>query len=204
VLRKLHALVRNFFHRRRDESLLDEELQPSVPISFPCWAPTWHWAAISCPKKTTPSVPVDHIATMQQLVSGSVAQSRFRTVVLAIFAALALFVASIGLYGVMSYWVTQRTREFGIRMAVGASRGALLSLVLRESARLVSIGILAGLVGAALLARWIGSLLYGVTPFDVATRVGVCLLLTVVALAASYIPAWRAAQSNPLESLRHE
>jgi putative ABC transport system permease protein len=124
--------------------------------------------------------------------------------VLAIFALLALFVASIGLYGVMSYLVSQRKREFGIRIAVGASHGAVLRLVLGHAAKLVSIGICVGLVGAALLARLIASLLFGVAPFDAATLASVSVLLAVVALVASFIPAQRAAQADPMESLRYE
>lgn len=151
-----------------------------------------------------PDVPVDQIETMKEIVSGSVAQSRFRTAVLLMFALLSLFIASIGLYGVMSYLVSQRTREFGIRIAVGASRGAVLRLVLREAVKLVCVGICIGMVGAALLARLIASLLYGVTPFDSATLGSVSLLLAVVALAASYIPAQRAAKADPMDSLRYE
>jgi ABC-type antimicrobial peptide transport system permease subunit len=133
-----------------------------------------------------------------------VAQSRFRTTVLILFALLALFVASIGLYGVMSYLVSQRTREFAIRMAVGASRRAVLQLVLGQAAKLVGIGICLGLAGAALLARLIASLLFGVTPFDSATLASVSVLLALVALAASYIPARRAAKADPMDSLRYE
>ena len=151
-----------------------------------------------------PNVPMDHIETMKQLVYGSEGESRFRTAVVLLFAFLALFVASIGLYGVMSYSVTQRTREFGIRMAVGASRGAILRAVLGKAGKLVSAGICLGLIGAMLLARVIASLLFGVTPFDVATLVGVTILLTVVALAASYLPARRASNVNPMDSLRYE
>ena len=151
-----------------------------------------------------PNVPVDQIETMKQIVLGSVGQSRFRTAVLAIFALLSLFVASMGLYGVMSYLVSQRVHEFGIRMAVGASRGSVLGLVLRQAAKLVGIGIGIGLVAAALLVRLIASLLYGVSPFDAATLAAVSILLAVVALAASYIPARRAAKADPMESLRYE
>jgi putative ABC transport system permease protein len=151
-----------------------------------------------------PNVPVDQIETMQQIVSGSVAQSRFRTAVMLIFALLALFVAAIGLYGIMSYLMSQRTREFGIRVAVGASSGALLRLVLGQAARLVIIGICFGLGGAMLLARSIASLLYGITPFDPAIFASVSLLLTLVALLASYIPARRAASVDPIIALRHE
>jgi ABC-type antimicrobial peptide transport system permease subunit len=150
------------------------------------------------------NVPMDQIETMRQIVSSSVAQPRFRTALVLMFALLALFVASIGLYGVMSYLVGQRVREFGIRMAVGASRGAVLRLVLGHAAKLVAFGIAVGLVGAVLLARLIGSLLYGVAPFDAGTLAGVSILLALVALSASYIPARRAAQADLMDSLRNE
>jgi putative ABC transport system permease protein len=151
-----------------------------------------------------PNVPLDQIATIKQIVSSSVGQPRFRTAVLLVFAILALFVASIGLYGVMSYLMSQRTREFGIRIAVGASSGALLRLVLGQAAKLVSIGICLGLAGAMLLARSIASLLYGITPFDTATLASVSVLLAIVALLASYIPARRAASVDPMVALRYE
>ncbi len=150
------------------------------------------------------NVPVDSIDTMRTIVSGSVSQSRFRTAVLVVFAFFALFVASIGLYGVMSYLVGQRIREFGIRMAIGASRGAVLRLVLGQAVKLAAIGIGLGLVAAAVVTRWIASLLYGVTPGDAGILLSVSILLSLVALAASYIPARRAAKADPMISLRYE
>jgi putative ABC transport system permease protein len=150
------------------------------------------------------NVPMDQIETMTQIVYGSVAQSRFRTAMSVMFALLALFVAAIGLYGVMSYSVSQRTREFGIRLALGASRGAILRAVLAKAVKLVSIGICLGLAGAVLLTRLIASLLYGVTPFDLFTLAIVSLLLAVVALVASYVPALRGANVNPMDCLRYE
>jgi ABC-type antimicrobial peptide transport system permease subunit len=104
----------------------------------------------------------------------------------------------------MSYAVNQKTREFGIRMAVGATPGAILRGVLGTAAKLVSIGICLGLVGAVLLARGIASLLYGVEPFDVATLAGVSALLATVALLASFVPARRASKVNPMECLRYD
>jgi putative ABC transport system permease protein len=136
-----------------------------------------------------PEVPMDQVATMDQLVYGSVSEARFRTAVISLFALLALFVASIGVYGVMSYLVSQRTREFGIRMAVGATRGSVFALILRQGAKLAAIGVAIGLVAAALFGRLIASLLYGVKPLDAATLAGVSILLAVVALFASYVPA---------------
>jgi putative ABC transport system permease protein len=150
------------------------------------------------------NVPMDQIETMKQIVYGSVGESRFGTTVLGLFALLALFVSVIGLYGVMSYVVSQRTHEFGIRMAVGATRGAILRVVLGKAAKLVSIGICLGLVGAVLLARVIGSLLYGVKPFDVATLASVSILLASVVLLASFVPARRASRVDPMNSLRYE
>jgi putative ABC transport system permease protein len=150
------------------------------------------------------NVPMDQVETMKQIVYGSVGESRFGTTLLGLFALLALFVSAIGLYGVMSYLVSQRTREFGIRMAVGATRGAILRVVLGKAAKLVSIGICLGLVGAVLLARLIASLLYGVKPFDVATLASVSILLAFVVLLASFVPARRASKVNPMDSLRYE
>jgi len=151
-----------------------------------------------------PEVPMDQVATMDQLVYGSVSEARFRTAVISLFALLALFVASIGVYGVMSYLVSQRTREFGIRMAVGATRGAVFALILRQGAKLAAIGIAIGLVAAALFGRLIASLLYGVKPLDAATLAGDSILLAAVALFASYVPARRAANTDPMDSLRYE
>jgi putative ABC transport system permease protein len=149
-------------------------------------------------------VPIDRIKTMQELVSGSVGQPRFRTAVVLTFSLLALFVASIGLYGVMSYAVSQRTQEFGIRIALGATQSAVMNLVLGQAGKLVGIGIVLGLTGAVLLSQAIAKLLYGVAPVDGATLGSVTALLTLVGGAAVYVPARRAAKSDPMESLRHD
>lgn len=150
------------------------------------------------------NVPMDQVETMKQLIYGSASESRFRTVFVLLFAFLALFVASIGLYGVMSYSVTQRTREFGIRMAVGATRRAVLRVVLARAAKLVCMGICFGIIGALILTRLIASLLFGVTAFDASVLVSVPVLLAVVAFLASYLPARRASSVNPMDALRYE
>jgi putative ABC transport system permease protein len=149
-------------------------------------------------------VPIDRINTMDDLVSSSAGQPRFRTAVILMFSLLALFVAAIGLYGVMSYGVSQRTQEFGIRIALGACRGDVMGLVLGQTARLLSVGIVVGLAAAIVLARAIATLLFGVTPVDALTLASVTTLLALVGIAAGFIPARRAAKSDPMESLRQE
>jgi putative ABC transport system permease protein len=151
-----------------------------------------------------PAMPVDQIETMEQLVSVSVSQPRFRTVILAAFSVLALVMASVGIYGVMNYLVIQRTREFGIRLSVGATRGDVLRLVLGRAAVLIGVGLCLGLVGSMLLVRLIAKLLYGISPLDPLTFFAVSILLSAVALSASYIPARRATRVDPMVALRWE
>ena len=150
------------------------------------------------------ALPVDRIESMDQLIAGSVAQPRFRTVILAAFSLLALVMASIGIYGVMNYLVVQRTREFGIRLSVGATRADVLRLVLGRAATLIAVGTCAGLTGAMLLGRFIEKLLFGTTPLDPLTFAAVPILLVSVALAASYVPARRATRVDPMVALRYE
>jgi putative ABC transport system permease protein len=150
------------------------------------------------------ATPVDGIQTMEQLVSGSVAQPRFRTVVLAAFSLLALVMASIGIYGVMNYLVIQRTREFGIRVSMGATRADVLRLVLGRAATLIGAGTCVGLAGSVGLARLIAKLLFGTSPLDPLTFAAAPALLAAVALAASYLPASRATRVDPAVALRYE
>ena len=131
-------------------------------------------------------------------------QRRLWGVLFAVFASLALVLAAIGIYGVMSYMVSQRTREIGIRVALGASRATVLGLVIRNGFGLVVAGLAGGVAAALGLSRLVRSLLFGITATDPATYVGVPLLLAVVALIACYIPARRAASVDPLIALRQE
>ena len=142
--------------------------------------------------------------TMDSLISDSIASRRFSMILLAIFAGLALGLASVGIYGVISYVVSQRGREIGIRMALGAQRRDILRLILGGGGKLAAIGVGAGLIAALGLTRLIASQLYGVRATDPLTLIGVSVLLTLVALAACYVPARRAANADPMVALRHD
>jgi putative ABC transport system permease protein len=150
------------------------------------------------------TAPMDRIETMDQLISASVAQPRFRTMILLAFSLLALAMASIGIYGVMNYLVIQRTREFGIRLSVGATEGDVLRLVLGRAAVLIAAGSCLGLTGSIFLVRLIAKLLFGTAPLDPLTFAAVPILLAAVAFAASYIPARRATRVDPMIALRCE
>ena len=151
-----------------------------------------------------PDQPIAAVRTMDEWVDRSTATPRYRTTLLGLFAALAMVLAATGIYGVMSYSVAQRTHEIGVRMALGAQRGKVLRLILRQGLLLVVIGLVIGLAGAFALTRVMASLLFGVTAKDPITFVVVAVLLSVVALVACYLPARRATKIDPLEALRYE
>lgn len=148
--------------------------------------------------------PVSNVSTMDQLLSNSVAEPRFRTLLLMIFACVALLLASIGIYGVMSYSVTQRTHEIGIRMALGAGRKDVLKLMVGQAATVTLAGVVTGILSALGLTRLMESLLFGIEASDPMTFVIVSVLLTAIGLLASYIPARRATKVDPMTALRYE
>jgi len=144
------------------------------------------------------------VQTMEQVVSESMASQRFPMILLAIFAGLALLLASVGIYGVISYSVSQRTHEIGIHMALGAQKSDVLKMVVYQGLRLALAGVAIGIAGALALTRFLASLLYGVKPTDPVTFIAVSLILIAVALLACYIPARRAAKVDPMVALRYE
>jgi putative ABC transport system permease protein len=149
-------------------------------------------------------IPVSDVHTMDELMAGSLAQQRFNVLLLGLFAALALILAAVGIYGAMAYAVNQRTHEIGIRTALGAQRRDVLRLVMRDGANIALFGIASGIAGALVLTRLMASLLFEVKPTDPQTFAGVAILLALVALTACYIPARRATRVDPMLALRYE
>ncbi len=150
------------------------------------------------------NVPVNQVVRMDERLSNSVAPRRYQTLLFGAFAALALVIATVGMYGVLSYAVSRRTHEIGVRMALGAQVGDVLRMVVRQGMRLTLIGVALGLAASLALTRVMKNLLFNVSPTDSATFASITLLLVIVALLASYIPARRATKVDPLTALRHE
>jgi putative ABC transport system permease protein len=151
-----------------------------------------------------PDIPLFGVKSMEEYLSTSVAAPRFNTTLLSIFAAVALVLTVVGLYGVMSYSVAQRTNEIGIRLALGAQSRDVLLMIVKQGSTLIALGLAIGLLGAFLATKVIASLLFGVTAKDPFTFVAVAVLLALVGLLACYIPAWRATKVDPMEALRCE
>jgi putative ABC transport system permease protein len=147
---------------------------------------------------------VPELVPLEKLIGGTLAQPRFNTVLLGSFAAVALLLAAIGIYGVIAYSVLQRTREIGIRMALGAQRSDVLRMILQQSMIIIGIGLTIGLFGAFVLTRWMGSLLYNVGAHDVSIHGLVLVVLATAGLIASYLPARRAMAVDPVIALRYE
>ena len=203
---------------------LDRQVQPEFYIPLAQMPPSaWDWigrtmdllvrthggvVAIhelqSTVASVAPAVPIYRLSTMQQKISSTLERSHFDTFLLAIFAVTALLLSSIGIYGVLSYMVAQRTRDIGIRMALGASQTQIVWDILRFGVRLAGVGLAIGLAAALASTRLLSSLLYGVRPTDAITFASVSLILLVVALLASYLPARRATSVDPLVALRYE
>jgi putative ABC transport system permease protein len=151
-----------------------------------------------------PEQPIFQLSTMEGIIARAVFLPRLSTTLLAAFAAVALLLAAIGIYGVLSYSVTERTREIALRMALGSDGGRTLSLVVQHSVLLIATGAVIGLIGAALLARWLGQVLYGIGPFDVPSFGLAALVLVLVGLTATLLPAARAMRVDPMVALRDQ
>jgi predicted lysophospholipase L1 biosynthesis ABC-type transport system permease subunit len=149
-------------------------------------------------------MPISNVRPMEEVIAQGVSRQHFNMLLLSIFAAIALILAAIGIYGVMSYAVEQQTQELGIRMALGADRGQVLKLILRQGMTPAGIGVVVGVAIAFAITRVLASLLYGVKASDPATFVAVAVLLTAIALFATYIPARRAMGVDPVIALRDE
>jgi putative ABC transport system permease protein len=161
-------------------------------------------AVVSIVREHDPQLAVADIRTLEQVISDSVAERRLTMMMLAIFAAAALILAAVGIYGVIAYSVTQRTQEIGIRMALGARRNDVLKMVVGQAMALTGAGILIGAAGGLFLSRVMQDLLYEVHPRDPLTFAAVAALLAIIAAAASYVPGRRAASVDPVVALRAE
>jgi putative ABC transport system permease protein len=150
------------------------------------------------------NLPVSNVRTLDAILAKSISQQRFYMLLLAVFASVALVLAAVGIFGVLSYAVSQRTREIGIRMALGAQSPTVIGLIVRQAMVLVALGVAAGLVGGLVLSQTMAKMLFGVAPTDPATYATVAVVLGTVALVASYLPARRATRVDPIVALRAE
>lgn len=150
------------------------------------------------------ALPLADVRTVDDVLERAQARPRFLTLLLSLFSVVALAIATVGIYGVVSFSVARRTKEFGLRMVLGAQGGDVLGLVMKQGAGMVVIGVAAGLLTAFALTRLMTSLLFGVAPTDALTFACVTALLAAVALAACYVPARRATRVDPMQTLRYE
>jgi predicted permease len=200
----LHRPTGTEVYFARGQSYADGERNLFVAVRSPMNPSTVINALRAEVRALDPGLPLARIRTMDEVMSAAQSRPRFLTLLLTLFSSIALVLAAIGIYGVISYSVAQRTKEFGVRMALGAQRGDVLGIVLGHGMLLTVIGIAVGLGGAFVLTRFLSTLLFGVTPTDPVTFAIVSLLLGVVAFLASYIPARRATKVDPMVALRYE
>jgi putative ABC transport system permease protein len=151
-----------------------------------------------------PGLPMADVRSMETIVAETFSRQRFSAILLVAFSAVSLLLSAVGVYGVLAYAVTERTREIGVRMALGAAPGRILALVVRGSASMVLPGMAVGVLGAWVLTEFLRSLLFAVRPHDLPTLIGAAAVLSVAALAAAWLPARRAARLRPLDALRME
>jgi putative ABC transport system permease protein len=205
-------------HQVKVEGLAEKENDPEIYV--PITQNPWFWAAIAVRTQGDPlgmvaavkaavsridkQEPVTRIRTMDQVLAESVTEPRFRAGLTGAFAVIALALAAVGIFGVLAFSVSQRTREFGIRMALGAQSADVLRMVMREALKITVAGVAAGLLLAAALTRSLAALLFGVQPHDFATFAGSAALLAAVALIACAAPALRAARVDPAVALHQE
>ena len=206
-----------------DTRMLSADTPPAPIFYVPHAQKQWHWLGWMAlvvraesgrdPSSLAPAIrvvvaeldrrlPIHNVSTVPELYGESTARRRFATTLLTVFAALALILGTVGMYGVLSYAVAQRRREIGIRIALGARAGEVMGAVLRQALGLTLLGVVIGTVGALALTRLLGALLYEVAPTDPFTYVAVAILLTLVAAFAAWMPAWRATRIDPLVVLR--
>jgi len=212
-MREIVGVVRDVKHQgleteSQPEMYIPEAQRPELEMTLVIRAPV-DQAALAVAVRSAvvaidPDQPVAGIKPMSQLLGDSMAKQRFNYILLTIFAAVALILSAMGVYGVMAYTVAQRTSEMGIRIAMGARAGDVLRLVLVQGMKPVLVGLGLGLAGAAALTRLMDRLLFGVSTTDPLTFAGVAVLLSVVAVLACYIPARRAAALDPMTALRYE
>jgi ABC-type antimicrobial peptide transport system permease subunit len=149
-------------------------------------------------------IPIAGVATMESIISDSVSERRTVAMSLTLYAALPLLLAAVGLYAVLAYYVSQRSHEIGLRMALGANGGEIAAMILKRGTFLMVLGVTIGVAGAVGLTRLIRQMLFGIEPTDPLTFVGVCVFVAAIALVACVVPAWRAVRVHPMEALQAE
>ena len=203
-----HVKHRSLEREDRAQAYIPERQRPTTGLSFAvrtAGKPSQFAGSVrEAIRRVDPDLPIFRVTSMETMVANSQMQRRLATTLMGIFAVIAVVLASVGLYGVMSYDVAQRTREIGIRMAIGAFQLNVLRMVLIEAMRLTIAGLLLGVAGALALTRLMSSVLFGVSATDPVTFIAVSLLLTICALAATLIPARRATLIDPIVALRYE